>query len=217
MLGKVLRRLLSVFVDLGDISDGDVLVFDTSSLSHAFEGFSHAAISAYLEMGNPRVWGRLKARLARRFGSEEIGRKAILRCDTNRCLMPVGVYKELRAVSAFSESLDVVTTGGQNVVRRYVTRKSGRGNPIGFPTVFKPRILIKEARKDLVDYVLATARMMGKNISRQDAEGIALAIETGGILITADRKQAEVADRMGAKVLYTIPTKKLPVTLGRSP
>lgn len=93
----------------------------------------------------------------------------------------------------------------------------GEGNPIGFPTVFKPRILIKEARKDLVDYVLATARMMGKNISRQDAEGIALAIETGGILITADRKQAEVADRMGAKVLYTIPTKKLPVTLGRSP
>ena len=56
-----LRRLVHSFVDPSQLSEGDVLVFDTSSLSHGFEEFSHATVSAYMEMREPRTWGRLRA------------------------------------------------------------------------------------------------------------------------------------------------------------
>jgi len=207
-----LLKLIHSFIDLKDITERDIIVFDTSSLSHAFEGFAHASISAYLEMGEPRVWSRLKARLRRRFGSERLSREVILMCDRASCLMPTGVWRELNSVPAFRESLDVVTTGGASVEARYVRRVSGRGTAVGFSTVFKPRVRIKGARPDLVSYVEAMARRMGRRISRADAEGIALAMEHDAVLVTADKNQAEVADKLGVRVLYTIPRPKEVVT-----
>jgi len=212
-VGGLLRWLLGRFVGLGDVGEGDVVVFDTSSLSHAFEGFAHASISAYLEMGEPRVWSRLKARLERRFGSEEVSRRAVLLCDRASCMMPIGVWRELSSVPAFRESLDVVMGGGTAVEARYVRRKSGRGVAIGFSTVFKPRIRVRDARPELVAYVEAIARRLGRRLSRADAEGIALAIETNAILVTADKNQAEVADKLGVRVLYTIPPRKVELTV----
>ena len=43
---SLLKRLLHVFVDEGEARRYDTFVWDTSALSHAFESFSHGAVSA---------------------------------------------------------------------------------------------------------------------------------------------------------------------------
>lgn len=197
--------MLQSFISVDEIRPSDVLVFDTSSLSHAFEDFSHATISAYMEMDEPRTWIRLKHRILRRIGSEATTRRLLLDCDSMRCLVPQSVVNELREVPRFEDSLNVMFGMAYEVEQKYVRRRSGRGNPVGFSTVFKPRMEVATPRKELVDYVLAVAKRHGIKISRADAEGIALAMETNGVLVTADRKQAEVADKLGVRVLFTIP------------
>jgi len=199
-----LRRLVHSFVEPSDLSEGDVLVFDTSSLSHGFEEFSHAAVSAYMEMKEPRTWGRLRARLLRRVESEHAARRLLLGCDRARCIVPLSVYRELESDPHYRDSLDVLTGYGWRVEEKYVRRKSRRGSPTGFSRVFKPRLLIRKPRRELTDYVLVTAERLGLRISRADAEGVALAIEENGVLVTADRRQAEVADKLGLRVIYTI-------------
>ena len=203
-----LKRVLSSFISPEEVRSDDVLVWDTSSLSHGFEGFSHAAISAYMEMPEPRTWERLKKRIQRRIESESTSRKLLLRCDRARCIIPLSVYRELEADPHYRDSLDVLTGFGWRVEEKYVRRKSGRGSPAGFSRVFKPRLQIRKPRGELVDYVLATAKRLGLRISRADAEGIALAMEENGVLVTADRRQAEVADKLGLRVLYTIGKKE---------
>jgi len=205
MLRGLLRRLLSVFIDPSQLKPDDTLIYDSSVLSHAFEEFSHAAVSAYMEMPEPRTWTRLRERLLRRFESEHLGRRLLLGCDTMTCIIPASVYDELSADPHYADSLDILTGFVYRVEEKYVRRKSGRGNPVGFSKVFKPRLIVKKPDPALVSYVLASAERYGYRISRQDAEGIALAIQIGGVLVTADRNQAELADRLGLRVIYTIP------------
>lgn len=156
-------------------------------------------------MHEPRTWERLRGRIQRRIESEHVARKLLLRCDRTRCIIPLSVYRELEADPHYRDSLDILTGYGWRVEEKYVRRKSRRGSPTGFSRVFKPRLLIRKPRRELVDYVLATAEMLGLRISRADAEGVALAMEENGVLVTADRRQAEVADKLGLRVLYTIP------------
>ena len=109
--------------------------------------------------------------------------------------------------------MDVMTGLARKVENKYVRMSDEKklvekGDPRGFARAFRPRLYTKNPRPQLVDYVLDRARELGKKISREDAEGIALAIETGGVLITGDRKQAEVADSMGVRVLYTLSKKR---------
>lgn len=210
MIGNILRRFVHRMIGPEEVYDWDTLVFDTSSLSHAFEEFSHAAMSAYMEMRPPKTWNVLKWRLERRFGSEYLTRRLLLRCDTVSCLVPYGVVEELKRDPHYEDSLDILLGLGWRVEEKYVKRKSGRGNPKGFANTFKPRLTAKEPPPKLVEYVLGVAERMGKRISREDAEGIALALHTNGILVTADRNQAEVADALGLRVLFTIPKPKKP-------
>ena len=158
-----------------------------------------------MEMKEPRTWSKLKTRLLRRIDSESTTRRLLLECDVMRCYIPRGVFRELREVPAFQESLDIMIGLGHLVEQRYVQRKSGRGNPIGFSKVFKPRLEISMAREDLVDYVMSIAERYGFKINRVDAESIALAIEKNAVLVTADRNQALLADKLGLRVLFTIP------------
>ena len=210
----MLRSLLHRFIGYGEVTEGDVLVFDTSSLSHGFEEFSHAAISAYMEMKEPRTWEGLRRRLERRFESEHVTRRLLVLCDKLKCLIPYSAFRELRADPHYSDSLDILTEYGWRVEEKYVRRKSERGSPIGFTRVFKPRLRIKMPSRDLVSYVLSTAERLGLRISREDAEGIALAMEEGGVLVTTDRNQAEVADALGLRVLYTIGRPRKVVIVG---
>jgi len=196
--------MLSLFIDPEQIGSGDRLVWDSSVLSHSFEEFSHATMSAYMEMSEPRTWDRLKRRLLRRFESEHLGRRLLLNCDILSCIVPESVYRELYEDPHYRDSLDILTGFGYRVEERYVRRKSGRGSPHGFSRVFVPRLHIEKPRQDLVDYVLAMATRYGYRVSRVDAEGIALAIQENAVLVTSDRNQAELADRLGLRVLYAI-------------
>ena len=207
---RFVRKLLHRIVSVDEVYEWDTLVFDTSSLSHAFEEFSHAAVSAYMEMKPPREWERLKERLERRFSSEFTTRKLLLKCDRMSCLVPRGVVEELSRDPHYQDSLDILLGRGWRVEEKYVKRRSGRGDPRGFTETFKPRLTVESPPQKLVEYVLQAAERMGKQISREDAEGIALALHTNGILVTADRKQAEVANALGIRVLFTIPKAKKP-------
>ncbi|RLE86436.1 MAG: hypothetical protein DRJ67_07230 [Thermoprotei archaeon] len=175
------------------------LVWDTSSLSHAFEEFSHAAASAYMRMRGARTWRKLKGLLLKRISSEARSRRLLLDCDVNECLIPLGVYREVAADPHFTDSLDLLTGYGRRVEERYKEKDIA-----GFAATFKPRLVIKTVRPSLVDYVLVRAREMGLDISRADAEGVALAIEQGAVLVTADGRQARVARSLGVRVIYTI-------------
>jgi len=210
----LLKRLLHVFIGENEINDYDTFVWDTSALSHAFESFSHGAISAYMSIKNPpKTWQKLKRAFLRRIKSEELSKRLLLSCDEKMCFISNGVHKEVRRVHQFHDSMDVMTGLARKVENKYVRMSDEKklvekGDPRGFARAFRPRLYTKNPRPQLVDYVLDRARELGKKISREDAEGIALAIETGGVLITGDRKQAEVADSMGVRVLYTLSKKR---------
>ena len=156
--------------------------------------------------------GEAQSELLRRIGSESTSRRLLLGCDRARCIMPSSVYRELESDPHYRDSLDVLTGYGWRVEEKYVRRKSGRGSPAGFSRVFKPRLLIRKPRRELTDYVLTTAEMLGLRISRADAEGVALAMEENGVLVTADRRQAEVANKLGLRVIYTIGKKAIEAT-----
>jgi len=210
----LLRMLLHKFINEDEISNYDTFVWDTSALSHAFESFSHGAISAYMSIKNPpKTWQKLKRAFLRRIKSEELSKRLLLSCDEKMCFISNGVHEEVRRVYQFHDSMDVMTGLARKVENKYVRMSDEKklvekGDPRGFARAFRPRLYTKNPRPQLVDYVLDRARELGKKISREDAEGIALAIETGGVLITGDRKQAEVADSMGVRVLYTLSKKR---------
>jgi len=203
MLKTLLKLIKARFIVPEELTFRDILVWDTSSLSHGFEEFSHAVMSAYMEMKPPKTWSRLKERIGRRFKSENMARNILLQCDTMKCLIPSSIFRELSKDPYFKDSLNALTDK-YVLERKYMRRISGRGTPLGFSYVFKPSLIVDEPRKDLVDYVKAVASRMGYRISHQDAEGIALAMQNNAVLVTADKNQAKLADKLGLRVLYTI-------------
>jgi len=210
---SLLRRLLHVFVDEGEAYRYDTLVWDTSALSHAFESFSHGAVSAYMAIKNPpKTWERLKASFLRRMKSEDLSKRLLLSCDEKMCLISDGVHREVRRVPQFNDSIDVLIGLAKRVENKYVKMRNEKtlvekGDPKGFARAFRARLYTRSPRPYLVERVLDKARELGLKISREDAEGVALAIETGGILVTGDKKQAQVANSFGVKVLYTLSKK----------
>jgi hypothetical protein len=178
----------------------DTYVFDSSSLSHAFEEFSHSVASAYLEMREPREWYRLKPRILKRFSSGSITRRLLMFCDMFRCLIPHSVLNELQQDPYYKYSLDVLL-GGSEIEFKYA---KARGDIRGFSKVFKPRLIPVRVRKDILDFVISKAKAYGYDLSIQDLEGIALAIQENATLVTSDRKQMELAKLLGINVIYTI-------------
>jgi hypothetical protein len=179
----------------------ETYVFDSSSLSHAFEELSHSVASAYLEMREPREWYRLKPRILKRFSSSSVTRRLLMFCDMFRCLIPHSVLNELQQDPYYKYSLDVLL-GGSEIEFKYV---KARGDIRGFSKAFKPRLIPLRVRKDILDFVSVKAREYGfEGLSKQDLEGIALAIQERGTLVTSDRKQMELAKLLGINVVYTI-------------
>ena len=96
---SLLRRLLHAFIGEDEINDYDTFIWDTSALSHAFESFSHGAISAYMSIKNPpKTWQKLKRAFLRRIKSEELSKRLLLSCDEKMCFISNGVHEEVRRV-----------------------------------------------------------------------------------------------------------------------
>jgi len=210
---SLLRRLLHVFIDEDRAREYDTYIWDTSALSHAFESFSHGAISAYMTIRSPpKTWERLKRSFLRRMKSEDLSKRLLLTCDEKKCFISSGVLNEVRRVAQFHDSIDVLTGLAGRVESKYVKMRDEeklveKGDPRGFARAFRARLYTMNPRSYLVEHVLDKAHELGLKISREDAEGVALAIETGGVLVTGDRRQAEVANSLGVKVLYTLSKK----------
>lgn len=181
----------------------DVLVWDASSLSHAFEDLGHAAISAYGEMKPPKNWPRLAHRLERRFRSEYLSRRLLLICSKLTCIIPSSVKRELERNPRFRDSL-LVVTGNAWQVESFYARRTKRSDVQGFSMVWRATVKEERPSPEAINYVRRVAERLGIMLAEGDIEGIALAWEKRGILVTADRRQAELARTIGVRVLFTI-------------
>ena len=185
--------------------ENEILVWDTSSISHALEEFSHSVMSAYLQLSPPKNWSKLKTAILRRFKSEYLSRNLLIKCDTNTCFIPNSIAQELARDPYYKDSMNILLGRGYLVEEKYVRRKSQRGSPIGFSQVFKPRLHVRDPDPVLVNRILTYASRLGIKVSEQDVTALALAYELGGILVTADRRLVELANLLNVRVIYTIP------------
>lgn len=191
-------------------------VWDTSSLSHAFEDLAHASVTSYAEanrkfdfrlLPSPEKWMVLKRRLWKRFKSEHQSRLLLLECDETECLIPPSVLQELLAEPRIHDQTVLLTHGGEDLEYAYMKK---RGLSVGFSHVFRPSLTVKHPspvtteKVALVEKKMVESGELPHHLSRQDLDGIALALDTNGTLITADRNQCLLAKKLGVNVIYTI-------------
>ena len=174
------------------------LVWDTSSLSHAFEDLTHAIGSAVMYCSG-RIKCDVKKFLRRRFHSEHDAKELLLGCDENVCIIPEEINKELKRNPQMRDELEFLVYGDETeMVKRYGGRAKNAGR------IFKPRLKVRKVKPQYFRDVASLARRYGVNISEQDMKAIALAYQEGATLVTADRKMKELAEVMGIPVIYTI-------------
>lgn len=174
------------------------LVWDTSSLSHAFEDLTHAIGSAVMYCAG-KIRCDVKRFLRRRFRSEHDARDLLLDCDDNECLIPVEIQRELRRNPQMRDELEFLVYGDETeMIRRYGRRARNAAR------VFKPRLKVRSVRPEYFRDVLSVAKKHGINVSEQDMKAVALAYQEGATLVTADRKMKGLAELLGIPVIYTI-------------
>jgi len=174
------------------------LVWDTSSLSHAFEDLTHAIGSAVTYCAG-KVRCDVKRFLRRRFRSEHDARDLLLDCDVNTCIIPTDISRELMRNPQMRDELEFLVYGDETeMIRRYGRRARNAGR------LFKPRLKVKPVKDEYFMDVVRVARKNGINISEQDMKAVALAYQEGATLITADRKMKELAEILGVSVIYTV-------------
>ena len=189
------------------------LVWDTSSLSHAFEEYSHSAVSAYMSERKKALrkkyivtWEDVKEALLRRHRSEYESRKMLSLCDgeTYTCYIPEEVMEELRRSRRILHSARVLLDP-YSVEEEYV-RKNRLAE--GFARVFRPRLIIERAPRSYVRRVIEASRQLGIKIHYADVYALALAMAKGATLVTGDGRLAELAKMLGVKVRYTLEAEK---------
>lgn len=192
---------------------GEVVVFDSSSLSHAFEDFVHAVVSGYAEAKSSRRGGdgslveAFKRAFGRRLVSESASRRFLLECDVKKCVVPESVYDEVCSKRKFRVPMRMFVEGGRNVE----SMMAGRVRFVhGFSRAFTHRIEVVSPPEEVVRRVAEVARRLAEErtikgkVSGADVDGVALALHTNGLLVTADRNQCVLAKKAGAKVFYTM-------------
>jgi len=173
-------------------------VWDTSSLSHAFEDLTHAIGSAVTYCFG-KVRCDVKRFLRRRFRSEYDAKELLLGCDENVCIIPEEISRELRRNPQMRDELEFLVYGDETeMIRRYGSRARDARR------LFKPRLKVKPVKDEFFLDVLRVARKHGIRISEQDMKAVALAYQEGATLITADRKMKELAEILGVPVIYTV-------------
>jgi len=174
------------------------LVWDTSSLSHAFEDLTHAIGSAVTYCAG-KIKCDVEGFLKRRFRSEYDTRNLLLDCDIYSCYIPVEIRGELMRNPQMRDELEFLVYGDETeMVKRYGKRARNAGR------IFKPRLKVKKVMDEFFMDVVRVAERNGIRISRQDMKAIALAYQEGATLVTADRKMKELAEILGVPVVYTV-------------
>jgi len=173
-------------------------VWDTSSLSHAFEDLTHAIGSAVTYCaGKARC--NIERFLRRRFRSEHDARNLLLDCDENTCYIPVDISRELMRNPQMRDELEFLAYGDETeIIRRYGRRARGARR------LFKPKLKVKPVKDEYFVDVVNVARKHGIVVSEQDMKAIALAYQEGATLVTADRRMKELAEILGVPVVYTV-------------
>jgi len=193
-----------------------VLIWDTSSLSHAFEDYSHSCASAYMSQMNKiekllrrglspevkeEIWRIVKRALLRRHESEHLSRTLLSRCDDEdyTCYIPEAVYNEIYASRRMFEIMKVLRPQYRiDVERRY------RGKAKGFSEFFKAELKVDKVSPTIRYILHRIARKYGYEISHKrgkgkihiaDLDALALTIEREGTLVTADRNLYEFTKR----------------------
>jgi len=189
------------------------LVWDTSSLSHAFEEYSHSAVSAYMSVRKRALekkyfvmWDDVKKALLRRHDSEYESRRMLTLCDgeTYTCYIPEEVLDELRrSPRALHSAMTLIDP--YRIEEEYV-RKNRLAE--GFARVFRPRLIISKAPMNYVRRVIEASRRYGIRIHYADVYALALAMSKNATLVTGDRRLADLARMLGVKVKYTLESKK---------
>ena len=190
------------------------LVWDTSSLSHALEDYSHGAVSAYMSVRSGALrrryfitWERVKNALLRRHRSEHESRRLLTSCDgvTYTCSVPVEVYRELERSPRLRRTARVVFGEARDVEAEYY-----RVNRLayGFSKVFRPRLGILRVSPTYVRIVEGAMVELGIRVHYADVRALALALERGATLVTGDRNLAKLAEYLGVKTIYTLGGKK---------
>ncbi len=174
------------------------LVWDTSSLSHAFEDLTHAIGSAVMYCAN-KVRCDVKTFLRRRFRSEHSSRDLLLTCDENECLIPEEINRELRRNPQMRDEIQFLVEGDiTEFMKRYGVRARGAR------MLFKPRLKSKRVSTRTFLEVKSVAERNGIRISDADMKAVALAYEEGATLVTADRRMKELAEMLGVPVVFTV-------------
>lgn len=184
-------------------------MWDTSSLSHAFEEYSHSVMSAYMSEHKKALekryfvtWEDVKRALLRRHRSEYESRRMLSLCDGEAytCYIPEEVRDELRKSSRIWHSA-MVLLDPYRVEEEYV-RKNRLAE--GFARVFRPRLIIERAPMSYVRRVIEASRQLGIRVHYADVRALALAMAKNATLVTGDRRLAELARMLGVKVKYTL-------------
>jgi len=177
------------------------LVWDTSSLSHAFEDLTHAIGSAVMYCAG-KVRCDVKRFLRRRFRSEHDARDLLLDCDENVCIIPEEINRELMRNPQMRDELEFLVYGDETeMIRRYGRRARDARR------LFESRLRVKRVKPEFFRDVASVARRYRIRVSEQDMKAIALAYQEGATLVTADRNMKELAELFGIPVIYTVEEK----------
>lgn len=181
-----------------DANPAKKYVWDTSSLSHAFEDLTHAIGSA-VSYCSKRKQCDIKRFLSRRFRSEYDAKELLLNCDKSICIIPEAIDSELMKNPQMRDELEILVNGEEGeMIRRYGRKVRNAAK------LFTPRLKVRKASQTYYRKVVAAAKKHRIKISEQDMKAIALAYQEGATLITADRKMKELAEILRIPVIYTV-------------
>lgn len=174
------------------------IVFDTSSLSHAFEDFTHSlysAISYCIKLEKKGKSCDIKEFLRRRSSSTQRTRSMLLDCDVNECIVPTDIVEELKVSPLMRDEVEILVHGDLYELRRRYNLKERFNVPFRLKAV-------SVSDRDF-EQVKSFAKSRGYNISDQDIKAVTLAKVSKAKLVTADRRLSELAKELGVDVEYT--------------
>jgi len=174
-------------------------VFDTSSLSHAFEDFTHAIGSALSYCLKKRIEASVcdVSRFVKtRAKSTRTTRELIMSCTKDVCMAPTAIVDELMKSPQMRDEIELLFYGRDTELRRRYGITARGFNLPKLSDIPVPRSAIEKVRE--------VARKKGYSISEQDMSAIALAMLNGATLVTADKKMCELARVLNVDVIYTV-------------
>ncbi len=173
-------------------------VWDTSSLSHAFEDLTHSigSVASYC-YGKGRC--DFKRLLRGRYRSAYDAKNLITDCDENTCLIPNEIYNELIRNPQMRDEIEFFVNGDETeMIKRYGIRARN------VTKMFKARLKKTPVKPEYFQKVVKVAKELDLNVSEQDMKAIALACQENAVLVTADNKMKSIAEALGVQVIYTI-------------